>query len=300
MLSLPSRRDATHGARHESLAQALHGLSYEVLPFPSTEENVLAHVPRDVALTITSTEARGLEPTVRLAERLSNRGYTVAPHVAARLVRDRAELEGIVARLDAAGVDGVFVIGGDAAEPRGEFPDALALLDALKALGHRFRRIGIAGYPEGHGRLGTERVEQALNRKRSHATHVVTQMCFDVDTTVSWARRVAAEGVDLPIRLGIPGPVSRQKLVRISASLGLGQSARFLKSQHAMIWRLLQPGGYSPKRLIAGLAPSIAASSTNVQGFHVFTFNELARTEAWRQAWLDRLASSSPRVTRAV
>ncbi|WP_219413718.1 methylenetetrahydrofolate reductase [Pseudonocardia nigra] len=276
--------------RREALAQALRNASYEVLPFTSTEEKVVAHVPRDVALTVTTTEAKGLGPTLDLAERLSRHGYSAAPHLAARLVRDDTHLTDIVAQLREAGIDSVFVIGGDAAEPAGTFPEALTLLERLDAIGHPFRTVGIGGYPEGHGHIGDVLIEQALERKAPHATHVITQLCFDAETTARWARTVGARGVDLPIRVGIPGAVSRQKLVRISAGLGLGQSARFLKKQQSMFWRFFLPGGYSPNRLVERLTPSFGQPDNNLAGFHVFTFNELEKTEAWRRARLAELS----------
>lgn len=275
--------------RRQALAHALRTMSYEILPFRATEAAVLAHVPTSVPLNITTTEAKGLDPTVDLAGRLAGHGYSVAPHLAARLVRDKHQLADIVARLADAGVDGVFVIGGDAAEPAGSFPDALSLLDALAAIGHRFTRVGIGGYPEGHGSIDRSAIEQALLAKAEHATHIVTQLCFDAGTTTRWADQVKRDGVELPIRIGLPGVVGRQKLIRISAGLGLGQSARFLRKQQNLLWRFFLPGGYRPDRLVERLAPRLPEPSNNLSSMHLFTFNELARTEAWRQALLARL-----------
>src|SRR5919205_767160 len=94
--------------------RALREASYEVLPLRNAEQAIVEHVPRDVPLTITTTEAKGLTPTVELAERLSGHGFNATPHLAARLVRDKAHLTDIVARLRAAGVGSVFVLGGGA------------------------------------------------------------------------------------------------------------------------------------------------------------------------------------------
>ncbi|MCV2489812.1 methylenetetrahydrofolate reductase [Geodermatophilus sp. YIM 151500] len=274
---------------------ALREASYEVLPLRGAEESIVEHVPRTVPLTVTVTEAKGLTPTIELAERLSRHGFTATPHLAARLVRDASHLADVVARLRAADVDSVFVIGGDAVEPAGTFPDALGLLEALEVVGHQFRRVGIGGYPEGHGHISPEHIERALERKAPHATHVITQLCFSAATTTAWARQVKLRGVDLPIRIGLPGAVTRQKLVRISAGLGLGQSARFLLKQHSMVWRFFLPHGYRPDRLVQGLAPALGRFEHNLEGFHLFTFNEVARTEAWRQEWLARLSDAVPR-----
>lgn len=273
----------------QALAAALRDATYEVLPFRSAEEKVLAHVPTDVALTVTTTEAKGLGPTIDLAVKLGEQGYQAAPHLAARQVRDRAELVDIVARLKNAGIDRIFVVGGDAVES-GEFPDALSLITALEEVGHPFTTIGIGGYPEGHGKIPDEAIERALQDKARHATQVITQLCFDADTTIRWARGVKADGVGLPIRVGIPGAISRQKLIRVSASLGLGQSAKFLKKQQNMFWRFFLPGGYSPNKLVEQLTPAFTQPDNNLAGFHVFTFNDLESTEAWRQRWLAKLS----------
>ncbi|MBF8184452.1 methylenetetrahydrofolate reductase [Nonomuraea sp. K274] len=283
---MPSESPAPR--RWQALTQALNAVSYEILAFKSTEESVLAHVPRTIALTITTTEAKGLAPTLDLAQRLAGHGYSVAPHLPARLVRDKQQLTDIVAQLRDAGVDGVFVIAGDAAEPAGIFPDALSLLEALDATGHHFRRIGIAGYPEGHGSISQELIDRAIELKSRYATHIVTQLCFDAGTTTAWARRLRERGVGLPIRVGLPGAVTRQKLILISAGLGLGQSARFMKKQQSMLWRFFLPGGYKPDRLVERLAPHIPEPDDNLRGFHFFTFNELLKTESWRRTMLAR------------
>src|SRR3954447_20699095 len=105
-----------------ALVRALRDASYEILPFRNTEEQVLASVPKEVRLTVTTTEVKGLEPTIALTARLACQGYSVAPHLAARLVRDAGHLDEVVSRLEEAGVEGIFVIGGDSTRPAGVFP----------------------------------------------------------------------------------------------------------------------------------------------------------------------------------
>jgi methylenetetrahydrofolate reductase (NADH) len=279
------------------LCRALRGVSYEVLPFRGTEEKVVAHVPCEVPVTVTVTERKGLDPTLDLAERLVSHGYNAAPHLAARLIRDRWHLYDIVARLRSSGVSSVFVIAGDAAEPVGSFADAPTLLDAMHADGHHFTQVGIGGYPEGHAHIPSELLELSLQRKAGHATQVITQLCFNPSTTRTWAQRILASGVTLPIRVGLPGAVTRQRLLRITANIGLGPSARFLNKQSSMLWRFFLPHGYQPDRLIRRLAPGLSQPSLNIEGFHLFTFNEIERTEAWRQNLLRQLAGVTYRVS---
>jgi methylenetetrahydrofolate reductase (NADPH) len=245
---------------------------YEVLPVEGIEDQVLAHVPRDVKVTITASPARGLDATLALAERLAGHGYAVVPHLTARQVRDDAHVEAIVARLHAAGVREVFVPAGDAREP-GSFPDAASL---LRALAGRFEEVGITGYPESHHLIDDDTTIQAMFEKAPMATYIVSQICFDPAVIDTWIARVRARGTDLPIWVGMPGIVDNAKLLRVSTKIGLGESVRFLRAHRDWLRRLLTRS-FSPEPLLRRL------TSEDIAGVHFFTFNELERTERWRR-----------------
>ncbi len=80
----------------ETVRRLLTSTRYELLPTPSIEAKVLASVPTSVTLTVTASPSLGLERTVETAERLTAAGYRVVPHLAARMVTGRAELEELV------------------------------------------------------------------------------------------------------------------------------------------------------------------------------------------------------------
>jgi methylenetetrahydrofolate reductase (NADPH) len=101
--------------------------------------------------------------------------------------------------------------------------------------------------------------------------------------TVQWVNNVWARGTRLPILIGIPGVVPRAKLMRVSTRIGIGESLRYLRKHNDFVTRFFRPGGFSPDRLIKGLAPALADPEPKIAGFHIFTFNDLADTEAWRQ-----------------
>lgn len=270
---------------------AFDDVSYEVLPFRETEEKVVAHVAVTTPLTITASPARGIEPTVSVAERLAGHGYRVTPHLAARMIADDAHLGEIVDRLKEAGVDSALVIGGDATEPVGRYPDAKSLLVALDTIGHHFAAIGIGGYPEGHAFISDEVLATALREKSRLATYIATQICLDPAKIVEWTRSLKRQGIELPVRVGVPGAVSRRKLLRISLTVGVGDSVRFLQKQQNMLWRFLMPRGYKPNKLIRGLVLHLGAADNNMQGFNIFTFNDLENTERWRRKELARLTA---------
>jgi methylenetetrahydrofolate reductase (NADPH) len=282
---------ATEVSAPVRLAELLGRSRYEVIPLDGTEERVLAHAPRDLKVTITVSPTRGLEPTLDLAARLAGHGFDVVPHLAARFVRDRMHLGELAARLTEIGICDVFVVAGDAKEPAGTFEGAPPLLDALSELGHAFEEIGIAGYPEGHPFVDDETLMAALLAKAYQATYIVSQVCFDPAVTARWIESIRALGVPLSIYVGVPGVVSRRKLFHVSTRIGIGDSLRFLRKNGSFAARFLR-GGFSPDPLIDGLGSVL--DREQVAGFHVFTFNDVEDTEAWRRERLNRLASPLP------
>ncbi|MDQ3588648.1 MAG: methylenetetrahydrofolate reductase [Actinomycetota bacterium] len=275
-----------------AVTDALRRPRYEVIPLQGVEDQVAEHVPKDVKVTVTASPKKGIESTLELAERLSERGYETVPHLSARLIRDDAHLEDIIGRLRASGIRDAFVVAGDAKEPAGKFAGASELLAAMEELGHGLDEIGITGYPESHPFISDADTIRAMYEKEPYATYIVSQICFDAEIIAAWTRRVRRRGVDLPIYVGLPGAVSRQKLLRVSRGVGLGESARFLKKYGNWLVRFFVPGGYSPDHLIEGFASSFVDPESNVQGFHVYTFNELAKTEAWRREKLGDMGAS--------
>jgi methylenetetrahydrofolate reductase (NADPH) len=277
-----------------SLAAMLASPRFEVLPVRGAEQAVLDWVPAGATVTITASPARGLDPTVELAERLAARGYRVVPHLAARSVADEAHLADIVARLTAAGCDDVFVPGGDAPHPAGRFDGALPLLERLTEMGRPFAQVGITGYPESHPKISDDVTIQAMWDKRRHASYIVSNLCFDAARLGRWIGRIRARGVTLPLYVGLAGPADRARLLRMAAAAGASESARFLTRHPGWILRFWVPGGYRPDRLLDRAAAAITAPDAGVAGLHLFTFNQLQQAEQWRRAAAERTGIDKP------
>jgi methylenetetrahydrofolate reductase (NADPH) len=271
-----------------TLVRLLENARYEVLPTASTEEKVLEHVPRDRTITVTASPSKGLEATLDLAERLTGHGYPTVPHLAARMVSGRAELAEIAERLRGKGITSVFVPGGDA-EAVGDYPDALALLEDLRDLGSPFAHVGITGYPESHPTIHDDLTVQSMWDKRRYATHIVSNLTFDPAVVRDWVRRLRARGVAMPLLLGIPGPVERAKLLGMATRIGVGESTKFLAKNKGLFARLAAPGGFTGETFLERCAPALGEDGALVEGLHVFTFNQIGETEAWRTDMLERL-----------
>lgn len=269
-------------ARNEALVEALAQPRFELIPMEGAIEQA-AHLPEGAKVAVTCSTTQGIESTLLLGEELLASGFRTVPHVAARLVADRAHLEEIVRRLDGLGVREVFVIGGDAKKPVGLFSSAFELLRAMADSGHDFEHVGVGGYPEGHPVIDDGTLRQALLDKRPFATYVVSQMCFDSGTILDWVADIRRRGIGLPVYIGLPGVVERKKLLQISLKIGVGDSARFLTKHTSLVTRFLKAGGYNPDELVEELVPYFGDQHRNIAGFHIYTFNQVDATENWRR-----------------
>ena len=267
------------------MAQSLAHARFEIIPIKGVEAQ-LGSLPPGQTVTVTASPTKGLAPTLEIAAELAARGHRVVPHISARLVSGRDELTAILARLAALGITEVFVPAGDAEVPAGPYEGAADLLEDMAAIGHHLTSIGITGYPESHAFIPDMTTISAMARKAPYATYIVSQICYDPATIRQWVADVRARGIELPIHLGIPGVIDRAKLLRVSLRVGLGDSVRFLRKQHEVATHLLT--GYTPDELIAELSDLLADPGSGIAGWHLFTFNEVERTEQWRQDLLTR------------
>jgi methylenetetrahydrofolate reductase (NADPH) len=253
----------------------LDPIRYEVLPFGSAEEEARA-VPQPLTLTVTCSPRQGIDHSVALGCRLREFGHTIVVHLAARMVRDERHLDRLLERLNGAGVADVFLIGGDASPPAGEYASALNLLPELRAHPRRPRSIGIAAYPEGHPLVDPNTLLEALAEKASCADYMTTQLCFDPNSILDWLRDTRDAGVQLPAYIGLPGVADRRRLLEISLRVGVGPSLSFLRKQRGLR-RLLTKQQHGPERIHAAIAP-LVGQELGIAGLHFYTFNRLRET----------------------
>jgi len=281
------RLAALSAAQRQALVHALGRPKLEVLPLGGMDQELAALAP-GATLAVTASPAKGLETSVAVGERLQLAGFAVVVHLAARMVRDRGHLHQLLDRLRDGGIERAFVIGGDAREP-GAYPDALSLLRDMADAGHHLREIGIGAYPQGHPVIPDAVLQAALAAKVPYADYMTTQLCFDADALAGWVAAQRRAGNVLPVDIGIPGAVEATRLLRISARIGVADAARFVSKQGSLVARLLRPGGYRPEGLLRDLAPTLADPGAAVRGLHVFTFNQVRATDAWRRRFLASL-----------
>jgi len=273
-------------ATHQyALAESVREAYMEIFPTATIEAKLDVLEPRSY-VAITCSPTKGVDATLNMSERVADRGFQVVPHVAAKMVRDKAHLREIMARLDDTPISSIFVPGGDAAKPIGEYSTALELLRDIAEFEHRFTEIGIAAHPEGHPSISDEVLTAELLKKQEFANYLVTQMCFDADIIGNWIHKIREVGVTLPAWLGLPGVSERSTLIKTSLRIGVGDSLRYLKNRGKIAARLLQHKSYRPDDLLINLSPYLADPTLNIAGHHIYCFNEVEKSEQWRKQFL--------------
>jgi methylenetetrahydrofolate reductase (NADPH) len=275
-----SRGGAPAIADHRGVPALLRDPRYEVIPVKGIEQKV-ATLPYGATVTVTASPALGIDRTLDVSMVLAARGYTVVPHLAARMIAGRGHLERLLQRLDGSSIREAFVIGGDATPPAGAYADAGDLLEELAGLAHPFARIGVGGYPEGHPLVPDDKLLEALLRKQEHASHIVTQLCFDAGALAGWAADIRTAGVTLPVVVGLPGVVERKRLAEISLKSGVGASLRYLRKHGRQIVTLARSRRYDPTPLTEEVAAYAADEALGLRGVHLFTFNQVEPTRDW-------------------
>jgi len=295
MAGLVDRVRGRRGGLAEAERAALRGVLddpiFELLPLKSIADQV-PHLPPGARVSVTASPAKGIEATLDWAARLQGDGFRAIPHLSARMIASRSVLVGLLERARDAGVTRAFVVGGDADEP-GEYLDGLSLLRAMTELGHPFATIGCPAYPQGHPDIPDAALAAALRDKAPFVDHVTTQMDFSADAVARWVRARRSEGFEPAVVVGVPGVADPQKLLSIAARIGVKDAKRFLVKNLRFVTGLARSGGfYKPTGFVEALAPLIADPSARATGLHLYTFNAVEATEAWRQSMLEQLASS--------
>ncbi|MGB8861435.1 MAG: hypothetical protein WCC60_19415 [Ilumatobacteraceae bacterium] len=266
---------------------------YEVIPLKNLESQI-EHIPAGASVSVTCSPAKGQQATLDLTARLADLGHMTVPHLSARLTEDAVAVKKLAEFCRSHALHEVFLIAGDAPEPVGAYDGVVAFLRDFLDTDHGLTRIGITAYPDGHALIDPAIVHEALHAKQALleeagvAGFASTQMCFDLETWKAWAAAERSAGFKLPLHIGVPGVIDRAKLFTMGMRLGIGNSMRFVKKNGGVLGRLFKPGGYDPNKLITPLSKQ--AQELNIEGIHLFTFNNVQATVEWQQKMLAKLS----------
>jgi len=289
MALLNFRREAetpTNG----TLTAFLDGFSMEVMPRTAEKvEDFRAILPAGTRVYVAHIEGTPIEEMVATAKRLRDEGFEPMPHFPARIIRDALQLRDWVARYKGeAGVKQALLLGGGVKTPVGDLDNAMQLVETGAFAG--FERLHFAGHPEGNRDIdsdGTDKiVMQALKLKQKFAdttdadTAIVTQFAFEGGPIIDWVNRLAAEGIKMPVHIGIAGPAKLQTLLKFAISCGVGPSLKVLQKRAKDVTKLLTP--FEPTELLMELAKHKAKHPDfGIEAVHFFPLGGIKTNATW-------------------
>ena len=246
-------------------------------------------LPRGAEVFIAAVPGEGADLMIAAAARLRSLGLTPVPHVVARNFVDLKDVDRLLGRLkDEAGVDRLLALGGDRDRPEGALHCSQQLIESGLFQKHGVRKVFIACYPEGHPRVADTVLEEARWAKLGIAAEagldatLISQFCFDVAPIIEMTRRMRAQGIRAPYRVGVAGPAARAILIRYALMCGVGASLRALKTRQDLARNVM--AGETPEALLAEIGEAQQADpALGVSGVHLFTFGGLAKSVEWAE-----------------
>ena len=268
----------------------IEGFSIEVVPNSAAKVESFAEIlPNGTRVYIAHlSEKEDIKTMVATAKRINEEGFSVMPHIPARIIKNKAMLaEWISMYKNEANVDQALLLAGGSSDVLGEFDSSMQLIETGLFDQAGFKRLHVAGHPEGSKDIdpdgGSKNVSSALSWKQEFSKRtdaqmaIATQFCFDADAVSQWATNIKNNGIDIPIHIGIAGPAKLQTLLKFSIECGIGPSMKVLTKRAKDITKLLLP--YKPTEILKGLAEHKKQDpELNIEQVHFFPIGGIKQT----------------------
>jgi methylenetetrahydrofolate reductase (NADPH) len=269
------RRNMVDGYSLEMTARELDGLR-EAAPL----------IRPDTQIAITFLPGEEMAQRVEAAKLVRELGFEPIVHISARRLGSQDILDDYLARVSGeAAVKRAFLIAGDPPEPEGPFEDSMQVIETGLLEKHGITIIGVSGHPEGHPNVSRDDLWVWMERKldalrgRGITPLVVTQFAFDDDAIVDWIGEMRARGIDVPVRLGVPGPAGIKRLLGFARRCGVGASASVMKKYGVSVTNLI--GSAGPDKLVDALDRKLTFEEHGRVRLHFYPFGALKASADW-------------------
>lgn len=294
MALLPFRKkEAVEDTEQNAQIEAfLNGYSIEVMPRTAEKvEDFRALLPEGTRVYIAHIEGTPIEDMVATAKRLKTAGMVVMPHFPARIIADEAMLGDWIARYQGeADINQGLILAGSPKAQLGIYDSSMQLLETGLFDKAGFKRLHVAGHPEGAKDIdpdGSDKnVMEALRWKLAFTERtdaemaLATQFCFEAKPVIEWVDRLQAEGIDLPVHIGVAGPAKLQTLIRFAIACGVGPSLKVLQKRAMDVTKLILP--YEPTEVLGELAAhKVANPDFNITQVHFFPLGGIKTNANW-------------------
>ncbi|MBF9060298.1 methylenetetrahydrofolate reductase [Rhodobacterales bacterium HKCCSP123] len=290
LLKFRSREAAPAAPANPGVETLLQDYSIEVMPRTAEKvEDFRELLPAGTRVYIAHIDGTPFEDMLATARRLREEGYEPMPHFPARSIEGAATLADMIDRYKGeAGVRQGLILAGGVPAPRGLFHSSMQMLET--GLFDGFERLHVAGHPEGNRDIdpkgGEAEVMAALRWKQDFANRsdaefaIATQFAFEAGPVLDWADRLQANGIAMPVHLGIAGPAKLQTLIKFAIACGVGPSLSVLQKRAKDVSKLLLP--FEPTEILTALAKAKAEGrGANIERIHFFPLGGIKTNATW-------------------
>jgi len=273
-------------------------------------ENIIKNVAKDWSIEITPNAAKKIDDfskilrgkttvnvtflpntnlleTIEVSRRLNESGMVPVPHIAARAIRGKEELDYFVKNLtENCGVNEVLVISGSSSSPVDEFHETMQILDTGILQKYNIQKVGVAGHPEGSPDISDNLIIDSLKRKYEWSLktgipiYIETQFLFEAKPVLNWEKSIRSQGMKIPVRIGVPGPATIKTLFQFAKSSGIGPSMRMITKQAKNISKLFIV--QAPDKYIYDLAYGVHNDKDcSIEHLHFYPFGGFKKTAFW-------------------
>ena len=274
------------------LKDFISGYSIEVIPKTVAKTESFGDIlPKSTRVYLAHLQDADITEMVPAAKKLNDEGFTVMPHIPARVIKNKAMLgDWLSMYQNEAGVDEALLIAGGSSKPIGDYDSSIKLIESGLFDLAGFKRLHIAGHPEGNKDIDPDgeikNVSEALSWKQEFSKRtdaeraIATQFCFDANVVKKWMDDIKDDGIDIPIHIGIAGPAKLQTILKFSIECGIGSSMKILTKRAKDITKILLP--YEPTQVLKELAEYKAKDPKfNIEQVHFFPFGGVKQTSDW-------------------
>lgn len=275
---------------HSQIRKLVSGFSVETTPGGAKKiQSYSEYLAPQTKVYVTLLPGSQLSETLNVCKRLSHEGMIPVPHLAARNIKNKQELEaGLNLLSSETSSTQVLAIAGGSHKPVGDFDNSIQLLETGLFDKYGIRTIGFAGHPEGNPDIPDNEVNSALQWKNKFAqrtdadVYIITQFCFDAKGVVEWCNQITDMGIYLPVHIGVPGIATLGTLLKHAMQCGIGPSVNVLKKQARNAKKLLQLS--APEKLLVDLARyQSSTKESRIDNLHVYPFGGLSKSSRWFQ-----------------
>tara|TARA_B110000444_G_scaffold11604_1_gene9934 strand:+ start:4222 stop:5106 length:885 start_codon:yes stop_codon:yes gene_type:complete len=220
---------------------------------------------------------------------VESKGFTPIVHLPARTMRDINHVEDFLMNIRKLTKSHDILIIGGGGNQVGSIKSSLDILESGLLEKYNFYKIKVAGHPEGSPDIKDDVLKKFLLAKQEiHDSkeldlEIVTQFFFQSDPFIKWDVFLDSIGVNLPVRVGFPGPATFKTLLNFGLMSGVGNSLNFLKKNSSKIGDLLVKTT-NDKLLIELVAAGKSSKSKRPNSFHCYPFGGFEKTCHWLTA----------------